>query len=74
MCLRDSKENILGGDKMPITHTGKPGSVDEPIVASYLSRKKKKKKEKGKYKIKLLLKHTIHLGIRTLRKEIKKRP
>ena len=46
---------------MPIRHTGKPGSVDEPIVASYLSKKKKEKKEKkkGKYKIKLLLKHTL---------------
>lgn len=59
MCLRDSKENILGGDKMPLRHTGKPGSVDEPIVASYLSKKEKKRKEKGKYKIKLLLKHTL---------------
>lgn len=44
---------------MPIRHTGKPGSVDEPIVASYLSKKGKKEKKKGKYKIKLLLKHTL---------------
>lgn len=43
MCLRDSKKNILNGDKMPVKHTGKPGDVDEPIVACNFTKKRKKK-------------------------------
>lgn len=48
MCLRDSKKNILNGDKMPVKHTGKPGDVDEPIVAWNFTKKKKEKRKKLK--------------------------
>lgn len=44
MCLRDSKKNILNGDKMPVKHTGKPGDVDEPIVACNFTKKKEKRR------------------------------